>query len=98
MLMLTKTPTDPVFPFLAQGLDRDTIASAFDAALSASGFVAQGLVCTIERSRIKRGRKAVLGIGLRGRTADGQPIDQRCMIALFPHGDAAALPDMSVDA
>ena len=98
MLMLTKTPTDPVFPFLAQALDRDAIAHVFDAALSASGFVAQGLVCTIERSRIKRGRKAVLGIRLRGRTADDQPIDQRCMVALFPNADATALPDMSADA
>ncbi len=98
MLMLTKTPTDPVFPFLAQALDRDAIVRAFDAALSASGFVAQGLVCTIERSRIKRGRKAVLGIRLRGRAANGQPIDQRCMIALFPHGDSVALADMSVGA
>ena len=29
MLMLTKTPTDPVFPFLAQALDRDAIGPCF---------------------------------------------------------------------
>ena len=95
MLMLTKTPTDPVFPFLAQALDRDAIARAFDAALSASGFATQALACTIQRSRVKRGGKAIIGIRLRGRAADGQPIDQLCMVALFPNGDAAALPDMS---
>ena len=95
MLMLTKAPTDPVFPFLAQALDRDAIARAFVSALSASGFESQRLTCTIERSRIKRGRKAIIGVRLHGRTADGRPIDQRWMVALFPNGDSAALPDMS---
>jgi hypothetical protein len=95
MLMLTKTPQDPVFPFLAQALDRDALARTFDSALCVSGFATKGLTCAIERSRIKRGRKAIIGVCLRGWTVAGRPFVQHSMIALFPEGDATALPDMS---
>ncbi len=86
---------DPAFPTLAAALDPQRAATAFASALAASGHATRQLVCKIERSRIKRGRKALIGYRLTGQDWRGAAIDQRAMLALFPQGDADLLPDMS---
>lgn len=93
--MQPNTPVDPLFPKLAPALDSDRAAMAFASALAEHGYRTQGLSCEIERSRLKTGRKVLIGYRLRGRDLAGNLFDQRVMVALFPGGDSSALPDVS---
>jgi hypothetical protein len=86
---------DPVFPSLAAALDPARAAAAFANALAASGHATRHLECSVERSRIKRGRKALIGYWLTGEDSSGVAFDQPAMLALFPRGDASLLPDLS---
>jgi aminoglycoside phosphotransferase len=95
MIMQPVIPADPLFPKLALALDSDRAAAAFVAALAENGYQTQGLSCEIERSRLKAGRKVLIGYRLRGRDMAGKPFDQRVMVTLFPAEDASALPDVS---
>jgi aminoglycoside phosphotransferase len=95
MIMQPIIPADPLFPKLALALDSDRAAAAFVAALAENGYQTQGLSCEIERSRLKAGRKVLIGYRLRGRDMAGKPFDQRVMVTLFPAEDASALPDVS---
>jgi aminoglycoside phosphotransferase len=93
MLMTPSAPYDPVFATLADALDAERAGRAFHHALAAAGYPTDTLRCEIERSRIKRGRKALIGYRLRGRAANGTIIDQRVMLTLFPEGEASNLLD-----
>jgi Phosphotransferase enzyme family len=95
MLMTPSIPYDPIFASLADALDAERAGQAFGLALAAAGFAAQTLHCEIERSRIKRGRKALIGYRLRGRDITGNSFDQRVMFTLFPDGKASDLADFS---
>jgi aminoglycoside phosphotransferase len=95
MIMQPIIPADPLFPKLALALDSDRAAVAFVAALAENGYQTQGLSCEIERSRLKAGRKVLIGYRLRGRDIAGNVFDQRVMVALFPGGDVSALLDVS---
>jgi aminoglycoside phosphotransferase len=95
MLMAVIAPPDPVFPYLADALNPERAGAAFANSLARAGFPTESLNCQIERSRIKRGRKALIGYRLRGRATNGAAIDQRVMLTLFPEGDSSMLPDMS---
>jgi aminoglycoside phosphotransferase len=95
MIMQPITPVDPLFPKLAPALDSDRAAAAFATALADNGYPTQSLSCEIERSRLKAGRKVLIGYRLRGRDVAGRFFDQRVMVALFPGGDALALTDVS---
>jgi aminoglycoside phosphotransferase len=95
MLMTPSIPYDPIFASLADALDAERAGRAFGRTLAAAGFAAQTLHCEIERSRIKRGRKALIGYRLRGRDITGNPFDQRVMLTLFPDGKASDLADFS---
>lgn len=86
---------DPAFPTLTAALDPRRAARAFASVLTAIGRPVSELSCTVERSRIKHGRKALLGYRLTGRSSDGALIDQRAMLALYPGGDPAHLPIVS---
>jgi hypothetical protein len=77
MIMQPIIPADPLFPKLALALDSDQAAAAFVAALAENGYQTQGLSCEIERSRLKAGRKVLIGYRLRGRDMAGKPFDQR---------------------
>jgi aminoglycoside phosphotransferase len=95
MIIQPITPVDPLFPKLAPALDSDKAAAAFATALADNGYPTQTLSCEIERSRLKAGRKVLIGYRLRGHDVAGRFFDQRVMVALFPGGDALALPDVS---
>lgn len=86
-MLTVAAPFDPVFPTLDAALDPDLAGAAFLHALARQGRVISGLRCTIERSRIKRGRKALIGYRLN----DGAGIDQRVMLTLYPDRDPARL-------
>lgn len=94
MLTVAAPPVDIVFPTLPMALDPEYVAKAFATALRAKGQVFDRLECVVERSRIKRGRKALLGYRLVGQTCDGTPVDQRAMLALYPGGNPDLLPDV----
>lgn len=98
MLMRATVPSDPVFEHLGCALDAARAGQVIAEELARAGYPARSLTCTIERSRIKRGRKALVGYRLRGLGPDGEVLDQRLMVTLFPNGDRAALPDMGSDA
>ncbi len=85
---------DPVFPLLPAALDPYQAGKAFQAALATNGRPVRQLQCQIERSRVKRGRKAVIGYRLVGVDQHGQAFDQQAMIALWPDGEAAKLSAM----
>jgi Phosphotransferase enzyme family len=95
MLMTPSAPYDPVFPTLVDALDAQRAGRAFYHALAAAGFPTDTFRCEIERSRIKRGRKALIGYRLKGRSAEGTIIDQHAMFTLFPQGGASNLSDSS---
>jgi hypothetical protein len=95
MIMKPVIPADPLFPRLTVALDSDRAAAAFTAALAENGYQTMHLSCEIERSRLKAGRKVLIGYRLRGRDMKDSPFDQRVMVALFPGEDASALPDVS---
>lgn len=82
--MLMQPLMDPAFPLLADALDPERAGAAFMAALAGQGCPVGSLDCAIERSRVKRGRKAVIGYRLRGVDKAGHPFDQQAMIALWP--------------
>lgn len=98
MLMRATVPSDPVFEPLDCALDAARAGQVIAEELARAGYPTRSLTCTIERSRIKRGRKALIGYRLRGVGPDGEALDQRLMVTLFPNGDRAALPDMRSDA
>jgi aminoglycoside phosphotransferase len=91
MLMRTDTPPDPTFPGLDAALDPQWAARGFADMLDAQGFPTHRLDCAVERVRIKRGRKVLIGYRLTGIAADGAPIDQRAMLSLFPDNAPARL-------
>ncbi|TNE32109.1 MAG: aminoglycoside phosphotransferase family protein [Alphaproteobacteria bacterium] len=86
MLMPAQITTDPVFPSLHQALDCEYAASALRDELAGAGFPAKRLVAELERVRLKPGRKALLGLRLLGEAIDGNLIDQRLMLTLWPGG------------
>jgi Phosphotransferase enzyme family len=86
--------SDPAFPLLADALDPDLAAGAFVDMLNKNGFPVTKLHCAIERVRVRRGIKAIIGYRLTGTDRQGRRFDQRAMVALWPYGDADALPDM----
>ena len=93
-MMHMPTLPDPAFAGLEAALDPAWAASAFVAMLDAHGFPTRALECRVERVRLKPGTKALIGYRLRGTDCVGQPIDQRVMLSLFPHGSAARLADI----
>jgi Phosphotransferase enzyme family len=94
MLMRISACHDPVFPDLEAALDPCSAARGFAVMLEARGFATQSLECKVERVRLKRGKKALIGYRLTGLDAAGKPIDQRVMLSLFPQNSAARLKDM----
>lgn len=92
MLNHATRPDDQTFPRLAEALDPVRAAEAFRAALEQQGIALGAIACTIERCRIKPGRKALIGLRLSGCTADGAPFDQAAMLTLYPGGEAVQLP------
>ena len=95
MLKEDPRPDNQSFPRLAEALDPMLAAAAFRAALEQHGIALGTLACTIERCRIKPGRKALIGLRLTGCTADGAPFDQAAMLTLYPGGEAALLPQIA---
>ena len=98
MLMNPTAAPDPAFASLEAALDPSWAGCAFAAMLDAHGFATRTLDCRVERVRLKRGVKALIGYRLSGIDGAGCPIDQRVMLALFPGGSAARLPDMAAGA
>lgn len=98
MLMRPVILPDPVFPDLEMALDPRWAARGFAAMLDERGFPTQALECHVERVRIKRGRKALIGYRLTGVDAEGQSIDQRVMLSLFPDGIPERLASVSNEA
>jgi aminoglycoside phosphotransferase len=94
MLMQAQLNCDPAFPGLSDALDPALAARAFAEALSLSGRPVTNLDCAVERVRIKRGVKVVIGYRLTGVDGQGQRIDQHAMVSLWPDGDPARLKDM----
>jgi Phosphotransferase enzyme family len=94
MLMHAQLNCDPAFPDLSDALDPALAARAFVEALSLSGRPVTNLDCSVERVRIKRGAKVVIGYRLTGLDGQRQRIDQHAMVSLWPDGDPAKLKDM----
>jgi Phosphotransferase enzyme family len=90
MLMQAPPHMDPAFPILSDALDPQRAAMAFAQVLPPLA----DLHCTIERVRLKRGRKVVIGYRLTGTDVDGMAFDQMAMASLWPEGDPALLRDM----
>jgi Phosphotransferase enzyme family len=95
--MRTAILHDATFPDLQAALDPRWAAKAFSDMLEAHGFPTRMLECRVERVRIKRGRKALIGYRLTGADARGHPIDQRVMLSLFPDGSPARLSQVKRD-
>jgi Phosphotransferase enzyme family len=98
MLDTRNTDPDGSFPHLALALDPVSAGSAFGRVLGAMGYPAAALETSLERVRLKPGRKALFGYRLRGRDACGKSFDQRLMLTQWPLGDRAQLPDLGGDA
>jgi thiamine kinase-like enzyme len=94
MLMQPALHHDPAFPKLADALDPMRAGYAFETMLAGAGFPVSKLRCTIERARLKLGRKALIGYRLTGEDTNGRAFDQRVMLILWPQGDAGQLPEM----
>lgn len=94
MLMQPVQKQDPLFPKLADALDPVRAGYAFKIMLSEAGFPVRKINCSIERARLKLGRKALLGYRLTGEAESGESFDQSAMLILWPDGEAHSLPDM----
>ena len=82
------------FATLDLALDPQAAARALGLALAQAGFAARKLEASVERVRLKPGRKALIGYRLRGIDAAGHAFEQHLMLTLWPNGDPAQLPDM----
>ncbi len=94
MLMQPSPHSDPSFPCLSDALDPDCAGRAFTEVLTKAGFPLRDLHCIVERVRVKRGIKAVIGYRLTGTDTQDCSFDQRVMVALWPEGDPARLKPM----
>ncbi len=98
MLMQRLDHTDAGFATLDRALDPLAAGKALADALDRAGFPTSELTASVERVRLKPGRKALIGYRLRGTDALGHPLDQQLMFTLWPQGDPERLPDMGVHA
>lgn len=98
MLMQRLDHSAAGFATLDRALDPQFAGQALARSLAQAGFAARGLEASIERVRLKPGRKALIGYRLRGSDAAGNSFDQRLMLTLWPDGDPALLPDIGITA
>jgi thiamine kinase-like enzyme len=94
MLMQATLPQDPSFPCLVDALDPELAARAFADAFAQSGCPVIDLTCSVERVRVKRRTKVVIGYALTGVDRHGHPFNQQAMVSLWPSGDQTRLKDM----
>jgi hypothetical protein len=85
MNALGSIAADTDLPGLAAAIDPDRACAAFARALKDAGVHVSELSCCVERVRVKRAVKAVVGYRLEGRHADGSSFTQLAMARVYPH-------------